>query len=275
MLEWALFVQLKHLKHGMTGFSGDETYIAGHIFPRPFLYHGSAESTLLFIESAKRALAFDASRARIIPEKRAKLAECVAEAERLYKENFVVEGVLYGNCPARERYDTPPRHHFGYCELDELENRPSPLMWLERGADGVYRCPDCVGKPARLPCAPDKRFLLGSVNLLPPYHRTTLFERDELLENARPYMDAFERTGSVSSDIEGDRSLGYDFGLFLYAMADLETGLADRALKLTLDMADPVGMWSEYYKSGVPYGCRCRPWESAINVEAIVRALKA
>ena len=35
MVIWALEVQTKHLRRGMTGFSGDETYIAGHIFPRP------------------------------------------------------------------------------------------------------------------------------------------------------------------------------------------------------------------------------------------------
>ena len=40
-------------------------------------------------------------------------------------------------------------------------------------------------------------------------------------------------------------------------------------LPLTLDMADECGMWAEYYKNGVPYGCRCRPWESAVNLEAI------
>ncbi len=272
MLAWALAVQLKHLKHGMTGFSGDETYIAGHIFPRPFLYHGSAESTLLFIEGAKRALAFDAPRG-LLGDARARIAEAVEEAEALYRENFVSSGVLYGNNPARERYDIPPRYHFGFCQLEELEGVPAKLTWVERGPDGVYRCPDCLGKPARLPCASDKRFLLGSVNLLPAYYHTTVFTREELAENARPYTDAFERTGYVSSDIEGDRSLGYDFGLFLYNMAYLGTGLEERALSLALDMIDSRGMWAEYYKNGVPYNCRCRPWESAINIEAILYAV--
>ena len=42
----------------MTSFSGDETYITGFVFPRPFIYHGSAESTLLFIEGGRRFLDF-------------------------------------------------------------------------------------------------------------------------------------------------------------------------------------------------------------------------
>jgi hypothetical protein len=30
------------------------------------------------------------------------------------------------------------------------------------------------------------------------------------------------------------------------------------------------GAWVEYYKDGNPQGCRYRPWESAINIEAII-----
>lgn len=273
MLEWAIKVQIKHIAHGMTSFSGDETYIAGHIFPRPFVNHGSAESTMLFIESTKRALAFENSYGLFDAKERSNIENAVAEAEGLFKENFVADGVLYGNNPDREKYISPPKFHFGYCQADELADRPSPLTWLERGEDGIYRCSKCIGKEVQLPCAADKRFLLGSVNLLPPYYHTTLFTRDELERNAKPYMDAFERTGYVSSDIDSDRSLGYDFGLFLYNAVYLNNGLVEKALKLALDMVDGSGTWSEYYKNGMAYGCRCRPWESCINMEAIVYAV--
>ena len=37
MLRWAFSVQMPHLVKGMTSFSGDETYIAGFVFPRPFI----------------------------------------------------------------------------------------------------------------------------------------------------------------------------------------------------------------------------------------------
>lgn len=273
MVAWCIRVQLKHLYHGMTGFSGDETYIAGFIFPRPFLYHGSAESTFLFIEGTKLALDFDAQHDLLTEEDRSAFAQAVSEAQSLYRENFVTDGVIYSNNPARERYAPAPRFHYGWCQADELNGTPGHLTWLERGGDGIYRCPYCTGKPAKLPCAPDKRFLLGSVNLLLAYFGTTLFAKEELAANAAPYIDAFVRTGYVGSELGGEKSLGYDFGLFLYNMAYLDSPYTERILSLTLDMTDRCGMWAEYYKNGEPYNCRCRPWESAINIEAILYAV--
>ena len=95
-VSWAHTVQLRHLAHGMTGFSGDETYIAGGIFPRHDLYHGSAESTLLFLEGARRMLEFEEGRGLLSEEERSAIAGGMEEAARLYRENFVVDGVLYG-----------------------------------------------------------------------------------------------------------------------------------------------------------------------------------
>lgn len=46
MLKHCFEIQLSHLAGGMTEFSADETYIAGSVFPRYCMYHGSAESTL-------------------------------------------------------------------------------------------------------------------------------------------------------------------------------------------------------------------------------------
>ena len=37
-----------------------------------------------------------------------------------------------------------------------------------------------------------------------------------------------------------------------------------------LQMVDPTGAWVEYYLNGAPHGTRCRPWESAINLEAVL-----
>ena len=37
-----------------------------------------------------------------------------------------------------------------------------------------------------------------------------------------------------------------------------------------LELADDTGSWAEYYRNHQPYNTRCRPWESAINVEAIL-----
>ena len=56
----------------------------------------------------------------------------------------------------------------------------------------------------------------------------------------------------------------------------LKTGTAgseDVYLK-TLEIADEIGAWSEYYLGDIPSGTRCRPWESAINMEALIEFAK-
>ena len=50
--------QQRHLVNGMLPFNGDETYVAGGILPRFALNDGSAEATLLFIESGTQLLDF-------------------------------------------------------------------------------------------------------------------------------------------------------------------------------------------------------------------------
>jgi hypothetical protein len=43
----------------------------------------------------------------------------------------------------------------------------------------------------------------------------------------------------------------------------------------TLSVVDQEGSWSEYYLNDKPSGTRCRPWESAINIEAVINWAKA
>ncbi|MHB1153878.1 MAG: hypothetical protein ACYCWE_17080 [Eubacteriales bacterium] len=270
MLIWAVTVQLPHLGHGMTGFSADETYIAGGFFPRPFIYHGSAESTLLFIESTKRFLKYSAQNNIMPIEVTDRVQRAVNESESLYKENFTKDGILYGNNSEREKYKTPPRFHFGYCDCDIIMNRPSPLTWLERGEHGIYRCPSCLYEKVDMPYDTTKRYQLGSVTLLPPYYQSTLFNKDEIARNAKKYIDVFEQKNLVSSNIESDKSLGYDYGLFLYNMVYLGHPLKEKSLTFMLDHLDSTGAWVEYYDSNKPYNCRYRPWESAINMDALI-----
>jgi hypothetical protein len=41
-----------------------------------------------------------------------------------------------------------------------------------------------------------------------------------------------------------------------------------------LDLLDSTGAWVEYYDNDIPFNCRARPWESAINIEAIIEYIK-
>ena len=126
----------------------------------------------------------------------------------------------------------------------------------------------------RLPCAPDKRFRLGSVSLQLAYFGTALFDQDEIAACIAPSVEQFRRTGRVSSEPGSDRALGYDPGLLLYNLVYLgERALADRLLTQMLDLLDERGMWVEYYDGTEPFNCRCRPWESAINMEALLYAV--
>ncbi|HPZ52705.1 MAG TPA: hypothetical protein PLI11_07285, partial [Clostridia bacterium] len=84
----------------------------------------------------------------------------------------------------------------------------------------------------------------------------------------------FEEKGYIPSHAEGTRSLGYDFGLLLYNLAYLDDPLKEEVLKVMLDIVDGTGAWVEYYDNKVPFNCRCRPWESGINIEALIYYLE-
>jgi len=263
MLSWAAHAQTKHLAHGMTGFSGDETYIAGGMFPRVFLYHGSAESTMLYILSVEKYVELFGDEDD--------LAARVAEAKSLFRENFVADGQLMANNPIREKIMPPPRFHFGWCDSCILTHGPGALTWLERSEDGLYRCTNCRGK--KVENIPEARpYHLGSASLLPAWHGFDLITDNEMAATVKPFLDAFHRTGEVSSMLDGDAALGYDYALLLTTLTHLCHPDTSAVLERTLDRLDEAGAWSEYYKNGVAYNCRCRPWESGINLAAAIDA---
>lgn len=53
----------------------------------------------------------------------------------------------------------------------------------------------------------------------------------------------------------------------------LETGMekTETVYRKTLSVTDSTGVWSEYYNDHIPQGTRYRPWESAINIEALIK----
>ena len=144
--------------------------------------------------------------------------------------------------------------------------------WLKRVGEGLYVCPRCLaaGRVSPQPC--EREIPLKSTLMMALYVDSPLLGREYLRGQIAAYLAEYRRTGILPSLPAGGRCLGYDFGLLLYAAARL--GLAaDDLLAHMLALKDSAGMWAEYYDGGQPQNTRCRPWESAINMEGALRYL--
>ncbi len=137
---------------------------------------------------------------------------------------------------------------------------------------------NCIaGDP--LPAAGTTVYRLVSVSLMPLYFKSGLLEPAEL----KPVVDEiyifFKKNGILTSHTElvssdHQRSVGYDYGLVLYSMLQTGSKGQHEVYRKTLDIVDETGAWSEYYEGEPPGGTRCRPWESAINLEALIKYAK-
>jgi len=83
-------------------------------------------------------------------------------------------------------------------------------------------------------------------------------------------LQSYKATGKLPSRPDNDVAVGYDYGLLLYALTELDHPMARELYEKTLQLADSTGAWAEYYRDHKPSGTRCRPWESAINAEALL-----
>ncbi len=264
MLEWAWTVQQRHLIKNMLPFNGDETYVAGGILPRTVLNDGSAEATLLFIDSGQMLLEFAAEQG-IWPRERIENERLTLNRVRdSFRENFWHNDRLITNNPERslDPRSLPIVRH-GVCEACVT------VQWTLRTDEGRYVCLQCLPKVS-LPRVEPKVFILQSVSLTPIYFHTSLFETKELLPQVEEIVHAYKQTGKLPSRPDSDVSVGYDYGLLLYALTELNHPMARELYEKTIQLADATGAWSEYYRNHKPAGTRCRPWESAINVEALL-----
>jgi hypothetical protein len=185
-------------------------------------------------------------------------------------------GKFYANNPEREKVAGMPRFRFGFCATHGRDQKTPLITWTERDEYGRYICPDCRTKnvPERNPVDHQKRYILNSVSMIPAYLESDLFTPNEIKAIIKPGVELYKAKGSVPSNIEGIRSLGYDYGLLLYNLVKLNDPLKEKLARKTLRILDPTGAWVEYYDNDKPYNCRTRPWESAINIEALIEYLK-
>ena len=272
MLEWAWEVQKKNLVLDMLPFNGDETYVAGGLLPRSCLNDGSAEATLLFLESGQKLVDWAEQHHKWRVARVAAARRVLNRVRRHYRKNFWRDGRLITNNPARATAAPMPRFRHGVCERCMAEGRFKHLTWNERTSTGRYLCPVCFAKGS-YPAAPVKIYALASVSLVPFYLHSRLFSQEELAPMVRKLANDFLATGSFQdADVPSvpGKIVGYDVGLLLYALTELHDPLAGPVYRRVLGMADPTGAWAEYYVNGQPHGTRCRPWESAINLEALL-----
>lgn len=269
MLRWAVQAQQADLIDGMLPFNGDETYIAGGIIPRSVMYHGSAEATLLFIEGNRHLLDFLAEHPsqtwteREIDAVRKDTDACAAA----YRDNFFADGRLFLNNPAREEKVVYPPTRPGVCLYPGAPTAHYPETFHYKG--NLYFCADCMQKDTTgiRPEAP-RRFSIPSAFLFPIYIDAQLFSDQEKRALLDEVVRLYEKTGRID---ERNIVLGYDYGLFLYALAEYGHPLAAEIYRKMMDLRDSSLSWVEYYVDGYPYNTPCRPWESSINIAAALK----
>jgi hypothetical protein len=272
MLEWAWEVQKKNLILDMLPFDGDETYVAGGLLPRSALNDGSAEATLLFLESGRKLVNWAEQHDKWPAARVAEARGVLDEVQRNYRQNFWRDGRLITNNPERAAAAPMPQFRHGVCERCIAEKRFKHLTWNERSPSGRYLCPVCMAM-GPYPAAPVKIYSLASVSMIPFYLHSQMFSNEELAPIVRKLAKDFIETGAFQGadapSVPG-KIVGYDIGMLLYALTELHDPLAGPVYKKALQMVDPTGAWVEYYINGVPHLTRCRPWESAINLEAVL-----
>lgn len=269
MLRWAVQVQQADIIDGMLPFNGDETYIAGGIIPRSVMYHGSAEATLLFIEGTRHLLEYLADHPSDVwtedeMDSMKNDADICADA---YRDNFFLDGKLYINNPDRENKVVYPETRPGVCLYPGVPLGHFPVTYHFKG--NLYFCEDCMKKDTTgiEPAAP-QRYSIPSAFLFPIYIDAKLFSDQEKKALLDDVVELYGRLGRID---ERNIVLGYDYGLFLYALAEYDHPLAGEIYKKMMDLRDSSLSWVEYYVDGYPYNTPCRPWESSINIAAALK----
>lgn len=265
MLEWAAKAQQACIVDGMLPFNGDETYIAGGVIPRSVMFHGSAEATLLFIEGGRKLLDFVTGNNLWSEEQVASLKGDIDNCTELYRSNFFADGKFYINNPSREEKIEFPQTRPGVCLYPGyLEHYP--VTYHFKGS--LYFCEECMKRDMTGIEIPEiKRYSIPSAKLFPFYIDAQLFTEEEKAGMLQEVIDLYQSTGKISSQ---NTILGYDYGMFLYALVKSGNPLADEVYEKMMAQRDSTGAWVEYYVEGVPSGCPCRPWESGINIEAAI-----
>jgi hypothetical protein len=272
LMTWGWQAMSRLLCDGMLPFSGDETYMAGHLLSRSVIEHGSAEGTALFIRSGHRLLPWLRQRGLWKSSIQASAEKILADCRAAFRGHFIRDGRLIVNQPSRQAAWTPTAFRRGFCQ-DCWDRRQAwnPLSYgiHMRSAEGRYLCPACHARPDRLPAQNVAAQTLASVSLVGPYLGCGDLIRPEEI---RPAVE--ELLPALLGDPgQCPKLVGYDAGLLLLSLDVLHDPRADATARALLALRDQTGAWVEYYEHGKPTGCRARPWESGVNLAALIAHL--
>lgn len=267
-LQWLYERQLSQLHNGTLPFNGDETYIAGDLLPRDVINDGSAEATLLFLLSGE-AMAdflekFQLSELAAVR----KMREILKKVKDEYSDHFVVNGCYTLNDPGRTAGMELPKYRYGVCMNLGKENCDF-FGWTQLCNGEVYLCPKCRSRND-LPLKRNELFHIPSALLMPAYLNSNMVDRSLVKQYLCRLTAELERNGHFYSDDEKKKNVGYDYGLLLYNLVAHGLPGKDRVCEKLLSLADEAGAWSEYYIEDRHSGNRYRPWESGINVDALI-----
>ncbi len=273
-MDYARFLldaQEKQLVNGMIPFNGDETYIAGGIFPRGGIDHGSMEATALYIGSALRMMDVCEAHGLIAPHEIAAHRATAMSAQTVFAENFMDGERVYVNQPTRIPVTDTPAYRHGVC------HRCMWMTWLLRTPEGGYLCPACYGKaPAPVSI---ERYSTDCALWMSMFTGCSLLPEETV---KKALMRTLEQVrNSHFGETNPDNTVGYEYGVILYTLAKV---LPSDALPAYSDLLDALlddrvqgAVWTEYYRGGKPSPTSCpyRPWESAINLCGILAYLNA
>ena len=178
------------------------------------------------------------------------------------------------NNPKRAEGAALPNFRHGVCENEGREKQCYFFGWTQRNESNRYLCANCYGNSVLQAAKPEIAYI-NSVSLLPLYFHTNLIPKNVIQNHINDILEAYKKTGKITSRLGAENTVGYDYGLILYALTTYENPAALAVYKEMFSKLDETGAWVEYYKNDQPSGTMCRPWESAINLEAAINFLQS
>lgn len=267
-LQWLYEQQLSQLYNGALPFNGDETYIAGGLLPRDVINEGSAEATMLFILSGEALAAFLEDHRLASPDTIAGMRQTLSQTRLEYTDHFVLNGQYTLNDPSRTVGMELPKYRYGVC-MNLGKDNCDFFGWTQLCEGDVYLCPRCISR-RDYPKKINKLFSLPSALLMPSYLDAHLLDCSLITAYLEKLTGELNTNGHVYSDEQNQKNVGYDYGLLLYNLVHHDLPGKEAVCEKLLSQIDETGAWAEYYIADEPSGTRYRPWESGINVDALI-----